>query len=753
MPTLIEIPLDASMESSHNEQDSREHEETFMNDSTRLVDETVLENEATAESQRHDNDDSFNEESRVDGDSFVDNDVTRLGDVTTLNDETRLGDVTTLNNDDTILNIARQLPKKKDINDDTTPLQYEKPEPAKRTMGPKEEHYTLHFERYVSHLVADFRRHHPHKLKDYRSLSESEKERERNRINALIARLGGSTTNVFQCRARLDPGDPVALAETSGDSSATRLSSDHTTSLSEESHGESFAHTPPPANDSSASLLSREMDDAEMFPECNQSSPLLSSESDLASEVDDLAARMDQSMALLSHSPDVEMSPPRASQPPPASDSSASSVELVRRTDSARSTPSSEMYESPTITTNHSKRLASASGKRGTDQSRMKIDEDSFVSFDASIVRASEMIASPSQLVSSSIKSPESPLFHASQSPIDDDFSSAEKSRVDVQSSRRLEVYEDHQSENNDDTLQSHDCTTNYRRKVRWNEKSFLQEIPANVHLKEGAPFRMKPLRVGRPSRSETDDAGRRHLAISSIPDPLRDYEGPLRKKVKTAYTWMKERDTLSEDDVDVNGGMLFSMDIGQIIDVTMKLCIKHKPAHNLKDTIDDGVVEGGTLIVSRTKEDLEEWQSSLRECTAFSVLNHATMSLEERKRTATANRCAGYDIVVTTFDAIKSKDVTTPLDSKGHVIHEKIGFENGWFSARSSGSQAPGRCEQLSVLHQINWRRVIFVDALGRKSFMAKQDTARAVAAVAVSAQSRSVFPIVAKLSSYSAF
>jgi hypothetical protein len=226
---------------------------------------------------------------------------------------------------------------------------------------------------------------------------------------------------------------------------------------------------------------------------------------------------------------------------------------------------------------------------------------------------------------------------------------------------------------------------------------------------------------------------------MKSLPDPLGAYKGPVRKKMKAAYAWLRERDTITDDDEDPNCGLLFSMDERQIIDVTMKLCIKHKTDHNLEvETMNDQVLSGGTLIVARSKEDLEDWQIALREFTCYSVLNHATLSVDERKRTVTANRCAGHDIVVTTFDALKCKDIATPLDDKGHVVHGKVGFQDGWYSARSSGSQNSGRCEQLSVLHQIKWRRVVFIDALGRKSFVAKGSTARGVAAVALTASSR---------------
>ena len=717
MPTLIEVPLDASMSMENNDElaGSQNEQETFMNDSTRLLDETFLDNESHG--SQHNHNIAPDKEDKRDGSiSYIDNDETILGDVTTLNDEM-------------ILDSLYKAQSGKGTNEGVTLLEYEKPKAAIRTKGPKEDHYTRKFERFVSHVIADFRRNHPDKLRDYRSLSPSEKEREQERINALLTRLGVSTTTVQHCRARLDPESRVALAETSGESSATQLASAHTDSLTEQSIKESFVLSPQ-ENDSSGTLISSEKVDADIH-ECNQSSQLLSPES----EIDNLAARMNQSMFFMSPSADAATSPARASQPPTDSDSSASSVELVRRNKSRRSSPSSQLYESPTITTNRSKRLASTSGKRGSDLSRMKINDESFVSFDANVARDYKMIASPSQLLCSSIKSPESPLFHASQSPIHDDFSSAENSRVEVQPSR-LEVFEDQHSPN--DTLQSNDDTTNYRRKVRWNEESFLQEIPANIHLKQGAPFRMKPLVVGRPERPGADNSGRRRqINLASIPDPLQSYEGTLRKKMKAAYAWMKVRDTLSDNGGTVNGGLLFSMSERHIFDVTMKLCIKHPSNHNLSDMIDE-VLRGGTLIVARSKEELEEWQSSLREGTCFSVLNHATMPLEERKRTSTANRCAGYDVVLTTYDTLKSKDITTPLDHNGHVVHEKIGYQDGWYSARSSGSDAPGRCEQLCVLHQINWRRVIFVDVLGRKSFLVKEGTARAVASVALCTSSR---------------
>jgi hypothetical protein len=203
-------------------------------------------------------------------------------------------------------------------------------------------------------------------------------------------------------------------------------------------------------------------------------------------------------------------------------------------------------------------------------------------------------------------------------------------------------------------------------------------------------------------------------------------------------YEWVEERDELSTEG-DTMGGIVFSMSPKQIMDLVVRLTLLQPSNHNDVDVSHDDALLGGTLIVARCKEDLDDWQSTLREGTAYSVLNHAAMTASERKRTSTANTCCGYDVVVTTFDALKSKDVALPLDDDGHVVTEKIGFQDGWYSSRNAGgNEAPQRCEELSVLHQVVWRRVLFVDVLGRKCFLGKLGTARAVSAAALNSNSR---------------
>lgn len=162
----------------------------------------------------------------------------------------------------------------------------------------------------------------------------------------------------------------------------------------------------------------------------------------------------------------------------------------------------------------------------------------------------------------------------------------------------------------------------------------------------------------------------------------------------------------------------------------------------------------GGTLIVLRGKEDIAQWEVALREYTSLSVLNHSALQSNSRKHANMALKCAGFDVVLTTYDSIKSKEVTIPVDSDGCAIlqskleagRRKIDGNGddggGWFTSRTSGTQSgrshPQQCHQLSILHRMSWYRVVLMDVLGRKGFLTKAGTARAQAAIALNSQSR---------------
>jgi hypothetical protein len=58
---------------------------------------------------------------------------------------------------------------------------------------------------YVSRVVAHFRQHNPDKIKDYRSLSRSEKRKEeQERVAAPLYQLGMLASTVLRSSARVD---------------------------------------------------------------------------------------------------------------------------------------------------------------------------------------------------------------------------------------------------------------------------------------------------------------------------------------------------------------------------------------------------------------------------------------------------------------------------------------------------------------------------------------------------------------------
>jgi hypothetical protein len=188
-------------------------------------------------------------------------------------------------------------------------------------------------------------------------------------------------------------------------------------------------------------------------------------------------------------------------------------------------------------------------------------------------------------------------------------------------------------------------------------------------------------------------------------------------------------------------GSVLFSLTQEHIVDLCLKLLL-NDDAVNAKSTKTPSDLQGQTLVVTRTKEDIGKWESALREGTGCSVFNHATLPLSERIRMSTAEKATMYDVVITTFDAMKSPDTAISVNESGHAILTKVGNDQGWYSSRSASQSdtGPQKCMKLSVLHKVNFKRIIFVDLLGRKSFLAKEGSARASAAVALSGDSRYV-------------
>jgi hypothetical protein len=188
----------------------------------------------------------------------------------------------------------------------------------------------------------------------------------------------------------------------------------------------------------------------------------------------------------------------------------------------------------------------------------------------------------------------------------------------------------------------------------------------------------------------------------------------------------------------------VLSISFQYVMDVIVKLHLEYP---HVKDSTDgcSHPLQGSTLIVARSKEELELLKRAFREGSALSILNHTSLPLSQRKSQSCADKAVHFDVVLTTYDALKSPDVALKLDVAGFAIISTTKSDDGWFTSSSSVSHNAGQmernCKQLSALHRLHWRRLILVDIMGRKSFLSKLDTSRVKAVRAINADSRLAF------------
>ena len=216
-------------------------------------------------------------------------------------------------------------------------------------------------------------------------------------------------------------------------------------------------------------------------------------------------------------------------------------------------------------------------------------------------------------------------------------------------------------------------------------------------------------------------------------PDPFKNYRQPVKRRLEAVYRWMK-----AKDDVSAEGGIVLSLEHHQIVAIVAKLLLTETQEMGQRETSQsDESPCGGTLIVSRSKQDVDAWEQALRHGTPHSVLDYSTLTRFQRARPDNAVALASFDVVLSTYDEIIAKEITVSLDEKGHVV-SKVGFDDGWYSSRSGLQDCPISCQRLASLHLVNWRRVIFADVLQKKSYLAKFGTLRARACVALNADAR---------------
>ena len=372
---------------------------------------------------------------------------------------------------------------------------------------------------------------------------------------------------------------------------------------------------------------------------------------------------------------------PNGEQEDDVSTSSSSCPSPVER-------PRAVRFESPTNSMRvEKKRLASTSGKRGADTVRLRSSE-SPCGLAASI---REMSLADSQIFASS----QSPISQAmAHSPIREDIS------PDI--SFGSEIHQEN------DTLVETAMLPSGR--VRWDFDGTLEkEAPTDIQLLGASDVHLKRLPTKRPS------------------DPLQFYPERARNRMVRLIQWISDRPK----------AVVLSLKQQELIDVVLSL--QDEDCEN-----PTAAGAGNVLVVCRSKADLDIWSRSLRELSSLSVLNHASLPLRERKSPAGSKKACNFDLVLTTYDALKSPDVTVTIDENGFVQDEASTVaSDGWHSSSQSqaaSSDTHTSKQQLSFLHRLHWKKVCFVDIVGRKSFLTKAGTARVQASLALQAQSRFV-------------
>ena len=252
-----------------------------------------------------------------------------------------------------------------------------------------------------------------------------------------------------------------------------------------------------------------------------------------------------------------------------------------------------------------------------------------------------------------------------------------------------------------------------------------------------GSRFRMPPINLSRSSSSMLQQNWKQKSSMF-------DYERFLPTNVYSSrmVSYLEEiKNRINNDD---DGEISDKINLQRKIISSLSLCQTQAIVLSMLDRIfylDNNITEqsdliGGTLIVLSHKDSIDSWQIALKEHSSCSVFNHGILS-PSRRREVSISRCIGFDVVLTTADCIKAKEYTYQLNALGCIVNSLP--EGGWFdSSKENNSNSNRKCLQLSMLHKITWRRVIFVDFPDGKSFLTKSNTLKSIAATAITSSSR---------------
>jgi hypothetical protein len=390
-------------------------------------------------------------------------------------------------------------------------------------------------------------------------------------------------------------------------------------------------------------------------------------------------------------------------------------------------------YDSPTATTPRAelqrKRTATTSGKRGTDTSRTR---SSGVPLSYGLPLAASDQSKPFILSTSPIvpyqrhhheraSCSETPNRHQlivdqdSFGPQDVPLGDSSLSDRSVQANQAVALDDD------SILLTSTPTIIGGRQPLRNTSNRF------DVRVREGASFHLQPLET-RPARQEY------------FPDPFHIYDGSklLPRMLRILSKLCRREASVALKPSLTARAIVLSMDMPDIHRLLLKLALEDIPSSSDSTTTPN---RGGTLVVARERAQLEDWSRTLREGSSLRVLNHSTLPVVQRKTRSTAESCCKFDVVLTTYDCLKSADVTVNLDANGHVLINDASRAGEWVSSHTTPFHVEGvNYKQLSVLHCLCWKRVVFLDTVGRKSFLCKAETGRAFATRALNSRCRFV-------------
>jgi hypothetical protein len=294
-----------------------------------------------------------------------------------------------------------------------------------------------------------------------------------------------------------------------------------------------------------------------------------------------------------------------------------------------------------------------------------------------------------------------------------------------------------------------------------------------NVTLKGNSFIQYNPLKVYRPpkwakiyenkrnykikqSREEhiqrnhdvqlVDENARPLPTLTMIQSPFKEFGSRDSERLNVVLEWLMQRERCSsneEKESSLSGkAIILSLNQRQITCLVLQLILVNSGHPNDNAPYKTRKFlgnSGGTLIVVKAKDEICGWECELREKTAFSVFNHAALSSSERRSANTTSKASSFDVVLTTYDALKSKEVTVSVDVNGRAT-KQTEHDGGWLVSRTNQSDEEDKVRSaiLSRLHLLCWQRIVFIDDLGRKSYLTKPGTSRAEVACSLTGRSK---------------